>query len=707
MTSTSNQLAASLFSPQTIALIGASADPTKNSGRAQRYLRRHGFQGRIALINPERPDIDGERCYSSLSDVDGLIDHAFILTGTSRVEDALRACAARSVPVATVLASGYAEAGEGGIEREKKLLEIAREGGMRLLGPNSMGFINVYARTAMCVNAALDTDTLLPGNIGLVSQSGSMLGTMLSRGQARGIGFSKLISVGNEADLSTGELADLLVDDTDTKAILLFLESIRDADSIRRMAQRAHAASKPVIAYKLGRSEVGGALAVSHTGAIAGSDECIGAFLRQCGIARAEMLESLLELPYLLMQGPPLAIGRKNASVVTTTGGGGAMVVDQLALRDINIVKPAQGTRERLRERGIEVSDSALIDLTLAGTTKHHAEAALEELLHADESDVIVSVIGSSAQFKPQLALAGILAAHKSRCGGKALGVFLAPHADASLQLLAEEGIAGFRTPETAADCVRAYLEWSPLETPDSNLPVQSDALHEMLSDLDEGAISPDLAMATLACMGIPVVRSSILRDVYTFKDLPEDIHYPLALKIVSPNIQHKTEAGGVVLNVQSRGDLELSVARMIESVSRYAPAAKIQGIEVQTMEKGLAEAVLGFRHDPQVGPIVLLGAGGVLTEIYKDFSVRMAPVTRSVALKMIQEVKGLAHIRGYRNLPKGDVPALADAIVAMSSLAATSSPKVIEAEVNPLVIRREGEGVVAVDALLSISKAS
>ncbi|MBZ9719209.1 acetate--CoA ligase family protein [Mesorhizobium sp. AD1-1] len=705
-TASPESLRRALFSPETVALIGASANPDKSSGRVQRYLRRHGFKGRLVLVNPERREIDGERCYGSIEEIDVPVDHAFVLVGTSRVEEAVKACVAKGAKVATILAGGFSESGQLGNDLQRRVVAAAREGGMRLLGPNSMGIVNLHAATALCANAALDVQELLPGPLGLVSQSGSVLGTMLSRGQARGIGFSKLISTGNEADLSAGEIADLLVDDPDTHAILLFLEAVRDPVHLAHMARRAQAAGKPVIAYKLGRSDAGRELATSHTGAIAGADAAADAFFREHGIARVDMIESLIELPYLMMGADLSRPRRKQVAVMTTTGGGGAMVVDQLSLRSVEALAPAPQTRECLLSLGIETAGSRLVDLTLAGTTKEHAQAALAVLLAGEESEVVIPVIGSSAQFKPELALAGVLAAAQHNARRKPIGVFLVPHADESLRILAGAGIAGFRTPETAADCVRAFLECRPPSARDAVPAVSLSSLQRILQAGGQaGSISPERASDVFRRLGIRQVASFVLRDFLMFEDLPTDLSYPLAVKVISADIQHKTEAGAVALNISGRGELELAVRKIVESALVFQPSARIDGIGLQGMEKGLAEVVLGFRRDPQIGPIVVLGAGGVLTEIYRDFATRLAPTTREEALAMIDEVKGLAPIRGYRGLPRGDLDALADAVVAMSRLALLDEPIVTEAEINPLIVKRAGEGVVAVDALVTTAE--
>ncbi len=654
-------LAQALFAPRAVALVGASGDGAKNTARPQRYLKRHRYAGRVFPVNPSRSEIFGEAAYRSVSDIPGPVDHAFIMI--ENVEGALEDCGRAGVPVATVFSDGFADRGEAGAERQRRLVARAKALGVRLLGPNSMGVLDVPGCVALTVNAVLEMEALPAGGASVVSQSGTMLGAMLSRGSARGLGFSKLVSVGNEADLGVGELVEMLAEDPHTRVILLFLETVRDAERLAAAARKAHAAGKPVVAYKLGRSAAGAALARSHTGALAGTDAALDAFFRDCGILRVDLLETLIEIAPLVDGRAPPSPGRApRIAVVTTTGGGAASVVDRLGLCGIETVAPG--------------SDAPIVDLTMAATKEQYART-LEAMLGSAECDGVLAVVGSSAQFHPQLAVEPILGARRAQ---KPLAAFLTPHAERSLSLLAKAGVAAYRTPESCADAFRAFFAWrEPKEF--------REAPHWKL-DLPEGRPDEKQALDLFASLGIPVVQSQIARAPEFAHTLP----YPVAAKILSPGIAHKSEVGGVALEIGNREELEERVKAM-----------RSPRILVQCMEQGLGEAIVGYRDDPVVGPVVLVGAGGTLAEIYADFSLRLAPVTESEALEMIGEVKGLAPLRGYRNLPKGDCAALARAVAALSRLALAKGRPVREAEINPLIVKREG--AVAVDALVVLKE--
>jgi acyl-CoA synthetase (NDP forming) len=468
-----------------------------------------------------------------------------------------------------------------------------------------------------------------------------MLGTVLSRGGARGLGFAKLVSVGNESDIGTGELVELLAGDPGTKVILLFLETIRDGAKLAAAARKAHAAGKPVVAYKLGRSQLGAALARSHTGALAGEDAALDAYFRDCGIVRVDMLETLIEIPPLLSGRKPPQVRAPSVAVVTTTGGGAASVVDRLGLHGIAL--------------------ASMHDLTMAAT-KDGYRATLEQLLRSPDCDAVLAAVGSSAQFHPDFAVEPIVQASRT---AKPLAAFLTPHAERSLALLAERGIPAFRTPEACADAFAAFFAWrAPRVRTAGSVP--------------ESPGSDPFAL--MEALGIPVVEQAVAHA----PDFAHRLPYPVAVKRL--DVEHKTEVGGVALNLQDASD-----------VTAWAKRIGQERVLVQRMEHGLAEAIVGYRDDAVVGPMVLVGTGGTLAELYKDFAIALAPVTDTEAQELIGKVKGLAVIRGYRNLPSGDVAALARAVSALSRLALVPGRPVREAEVNPLIVK--AQGVVALDA--------
>jgi len=680
-------LAQHLLAPKSVAIVGQSNDATKTAGRPLKYLRQAGYAGRIYPINPHRTEVLGERAWPSLAALPERPEHAYVVTSTEGALDAAEECGRLGIPVVTLLASGFSETGADGERREVQLRDICARTGLRIVGPSSLGVVDLRHKTFLTANAAFDERDLPVGRIFAASHSGGMIGTLLSRGKARGIGFAGLVSVGNEVDLSIGEICEATLDDPDIDGYVLFLETMRKADALRRFALAAAARGKPVLSYKLGRSAAARELAVSHTGALAGEDDIAGMFLAECGIARVDTLEGLIEGFPLLARVPARQRGTRppSVAVVTTTAGGATMVVDPLASRGIAVEPPSANTLARLKTAtGIAVAPARIIDLTLAGARYDIMKAALGVLATAPEFDLIVVVVGSSARFYPETTVKPIV---DSAGAEKPIATFLVPEAPDALMRLSAAGVPNFHTPEACADAVAAALRRTApraIEVRASTPPGAARALDELE------------AYALLDRLGVPRAPSVALSaSIEQAPALP--FSYPVAVKALSAAIAHKSDVGGVALNVRS--DAELLAA--VRSIREATGADRVL---VQPMMAGVGEVLIGYRVDPDVGPMVMLAAGGILAEIHRDRSLRLAPVDLDAARAMLGEVAALKALSGYRGRPAGDLDAIARALVALSQLALDPNTAVAEAEVNPLIVRRKGEGVVAVDALVRLA---
>lgn len=687
------ELGRALFAPRTVALVGASADAAKLASRPQRVLRKHGFDGTIIPINPGRSEINGDKAYPDIRSVPQKIDHAFIMVPAKAVPGVIEDCAAAGVKAATIFSAGFAETGEEGARIQKRMVETARAGGVRLIGPNCLGIANVTGKTVLSANAVLESQVLVPGALSLVSQSGSMMGGTVSRAQERGLGFSKMVSVGNECDVGVGEIVDCMVDDPDTKCILLFLEAFRDAPRLGAAARRAFELGKPVIAFKLGRSAVGREIATTHTGAIAGADDVAEAFFRDHGIIRVKTYEALFEAPQLVTgYQPPKG---KRVAVFTGTGGAAAMVVDQLGLAGIAVVPPPQTVIDELAGKGININDAPLTDLPMGRAEGSVYPTIINAFYRSGHCDAIVAVQGSTATQRPDSVRERILDAGR---GPKPLASFLGPAANEALGILQRGGAAAFRTPEACADAVRAYCEWrAPLVHPPVDAAVKT-KLDAAITALSGKAVNERTASQLLGTLGIPFAASQVVQgggDAVS-------TGFPVVAKILSADIPHKTEAGGVVLNIADGAQLKTEVDAMLARIRKDMPQAQLDGVLVQRMESGIAEVIVGFRRDRDAGPLVMVGVGGILAELGGGHALRLAPVSLETAREMIDEVKAFAVLRGYRNKPKGDLEALARVVQALSQLAAAEA--VAEAEINPLLVK--SEGVVAVDALVALKDA-
>jgi acetate---CoA ligase (ADP-forming) len=676
-----------LLSPRCVAIVGQSNDPTKAAGRPLKFLRQAGYAGRVYPVNARREVVLGERAYPSLAALPEVPEHVYVVTPTEAAVEAVEECGALGVKVATVLADGFAEAGPAGEAREARLRAVVANTGLRLVGPSSLGVVNLRDGVMLTANAALDEPDLVAGRIFAASHSGTMIGALASRGKARHIGFAGLVSVGNEVDLSIGEVCAATLDDPDIDGYLLFLETLRKAETLRAFALAAAARGKPVLAYKLGRSAAARELAVSHTGALAGEDDVADAFLADCGIARVETFEALIEGLPLLARVPARAANARppTVAVVTTTAGGATTVVDPLGVRGITIAQPSPETFARLAAAGIKAAQARIIDLTIAGAHYEAVKGTLDILLAAPEFDLVLAVIGSSARSQPEKSVKPII---DSAGAARPLAAFLVPDAPAALAQLAAAGVPAFRTPEACADAIAAALRRRLPRATDDRQVMQAGAGRL----LDEGE-----AYALLDRIGIPRAPSVAL-DAAIGEPPELPFPYPVAVKALG-DIAHKSDIGGVALGVADGAALLAAVAAIRASLATHG--RRLERVLVQPMITGIGEVLIGYRVDRDVGPLVMVAAGGLFTEIYRDRSLRLAPVDLDTAHGMIAELRTARVLAGMRGRPPGDLKALAGAIVALSRLA--SDERVLEAEINPLIVRRDGEGVVAVDALVRL----
>lgn len=678
-----------LFSPRSVAIVGASGTPGKTTARPVEFLRRHSWTGSLYPVNPARRTVLGEPAWPSLDELPTVPDHVLILTPADAAVDTLRQCARLGVPVATIVADGFLDSDRAGRDRRRELRSILDSSSLRLLGPGSLGVVNLHDRMALTGNAAFHEPKLPAGDVFVASQSGSAIGALLSRGAEMGLGFRSMVSTGGEFDLTLGEICYASVDDPLVASYALFIENIAGADDLFTFAQAAAGRGKPVVAYKLGRSEAGARLAISHTGAIAGDDAVCDAVLCDLGIARVSTFDALLEAQHMARRVSlaSSANRRPRVCVVSTTGGGGAMVVDCLASQGAILDPPSACTTARLTALGIPAGSGALIDLTLAGTNYRTIKAALEIALSAPEYDAVVAVPGSSARFRPELSVAPII---ESASSAKPLATFVFPSAPDALVKLRESGVSAFRTPEACADAIISVFR----RRPPRDRGAAAITAGSRLTVLDE-----DESYALLAGTGI----QSPARAIVPVHDLPDHLPVagPAAVKVLSSQVPHKSDVGGVVLDVRNGRDLRTAARTIQGALARHLPHVPCDRLLVQEMVSGLGEALVGFRYDPHAGPVIVVAAGGLLAELYHDRSVRPAPVDLPEARQMVAEVRAFALLAGYRGGRKGDLEALAGAVCALSRLAAAAGPAVVEAEINPLVILPAGQGAVAVDALV------
>lgn len=695
---------ARMLSPRSVAVIGASADPKKTSGRPVAYLQKHGFSGRIMPVNPKVDRVGKLPCYADVASLPEVPDVAVVLLGAERAHVAVKELAARGCPAAIVLASGYTETGEDGARRQRQLVEAA--GPMRLLGPNTIGLVNLTDGIVLSPSGALEMDAFPVGHIGVVSQSGGILGSLLSRAAARGIGLSKLIATSNEVDLELADFIDHLADDPATQVIALYVETVRNPARFRAACLKAARAGKPVVAFKIGRSEAGAQAAVSHTGAMAGADRMYDALFRQVGVIRAQSFSDLLDVPAALATGRRLCGPR--VAVLTSTGGAGTLVSDDLGVAGFETPPPDAATAEALRalQTGSEaVLDRNPIDVTLAGLRPDLLRGAITTLLASPSYDALVVIVGSSSLAMPELMASAIQDCLPG--SDKPVLAYVSPHAPAIGALLTSRGVPAFAAAESCTAALSGMLRARGFTAPGSD--AVASPVTASIEDLPSGSLDEAQAKQCFARFGVPCAAERVVATPAEAEAAAMALGGRVVLKILSAQITHKSDVGGVAIGqtVETIGQRLVQMAGDVEARTGVQPTRFL----VQQMVGDGTELILGLHRDA-LGTAVLLGMGGVTAELFQDTTLRLLPrdgdtlgaLSHADALSMAQELKTWPLLDGFRGRPKADVDALVDAIVAFSAMAARLGDRLVEAEINPLFVLPEGEGVRAADGVLVLA---
>jgi acyl-CoA synthetase (NDP forming) len=685
-----------LLKPRSVAVIGASADATKTAGRPVSYLVKHGFAGAIYPVNPKVERIGELTSYPDVVSLPEAPDVGIVLLGAERAHLAVKELAQRGTAAAIVLASGYTETGEVGARRQKQLMEAA--GSMRILGPNTIGLVNLTDNIVLSATGALEMEHFPVGGIGVVSQSGGILGALLSRAAPRGIGLSKLISTSNEVDLELADLIDHLADDDATKVIALYIETVRNPGKFRAACLKAARNRKPVVAFKIGRSEAGAKAAVSHTGALAGADRMYDALFKQVGVIRAQTFADLIDIPAALAAGRKLRGNR--VAILTSTGGAGTLVSDDLGLAGFETPAPDAATAAALR--ALQTGDHAVldrnpIDVTLAGLKPDLLRGAIDILLKSDSYDALTIIVGSSSLANPTLLVDPI-----KEClphSDKPVIAYVSPHAPEVGALLTQAGVPAFAAAESCTAALGAMLKVGRFEAPAESPPA---ATGVAVDDLPSGSLDEAQAKQLFSRFGVPCAPERIVKTPAEAEAAARELGGRVVLKILSSEITHKTEIGGVAIGLtpETVGARLTAMAAEVEAKAGVRPRRFL----VQQMVSGGTELILGMHRDP-LGTAILLGMGGVTAELFKDTTMRLLPpegaLSRADALAMAKELKTWPLLDGFRGRPKLDVDALVDAIVAFSKMTAQLGDRLVEAEANPVFVLPQGQGVRAADGVV------
>jgi acyl-CoA synthetase (NDP forming) len=682
-----------LIRPRSVAIVGASADAAKTAGKPAGYLKKHGYAGRLYLVNPRYTAIDGQVCVPRIADLPEAPDVGLVLLGGQAAVGAVRELAVRGTPTAIVLAGGYAEVDAVGAERQANLVTAAQ--GMRLLGPNTIGVVNVPDGTALSASAALELEALLAGHVAVVSQSGGMLGALLSRGVAHGLGFSRLVSTGNEADVDVCDVLEYLLDDAATRVIALYLESVRRPARFRELAAGAVDRGKPLIVFKVGRSEAGARSATSHTGAIAGTDRLYDALFAQTGAFRVDTLDGLIDVSAALISGRVLAGPR--LGILTSTGGGGALVADACGVLGFDVPPPDQPTVDRLRAALVgegAMADRNPIDLTMANLRSDTYRDTVAALVDSPTYDAVVVVVGSSGLGDPSLAAGPVRDA--AAVSAKPVVAYVNPHAMNIVDYLNRVGVPAFSTAEGCAAGLAAMRGKLALGTRYQQAPGAPGAtLGRHGRQLNEAE-----SLALFASHGIPVARHAVAPTPRAAEEFARTLGGPVVVKILSRAVAHKSDVGGVRLNVNP-----VDVGAVCAELRAALPGAMLaDGWLVQEQIVDATEVLLGVVRDAQLGQSIALGAGGINTEVFADCAMRLLPLGPLDPAEMLGELKSRVLLEGFRGRPLGDVEALLGAVRQFAAMAEALGDGLLEAEINPLFVLPRGRGVVAADGLVVLA---
>ena len=693
-----------IFNPRHIAVVGAIEKAGTIGSALMRNLIEGGFSGMLLPVNPKYKTIHGHQSFGSISAIDTEVDLAIVATPIDNVADIVSECVDKKVGGAVIISAGGKEVGAQGREIEEKIRRIAHGGRLRIVGPNCMGIIRPGAN----LNASFAAEMPVAGNLAFVSQSGAICTAILDLALRDRIGFSHFVSIGSMLDVDFGDMIDYLGNDSSAKSILLYIESLTN---FRKFMSAARSVSriKPIIVLKSGRSPAGAKAAASHTGAMAGEDAVYDAAFKRAGIVRVDTIEELFDCAELMAKQPRPSGPR--LAILTNGGGPGVMAADTLARYG---QEPAPLDPETMQALDTFLppfwSRGNPIDI-LGDASAERFGRTLEACFNSENLDGVLVILAPQALTDP-LSVAEMLAsAVKDRqypvftcwMGGKSIGK--------AVEILNEAGIPTYETPERAVRAFLYMVEYARnlemlLEIPPKltgHLVFDQEKARKLLSSAPAGGFMPESdSKEMLMAYGLPVIRTEIAESEAQASSIGREVGYPLVMKVHSPDITHKTDAGGIRLDLRCDADVCEAYRQIISSARRYKPDARIEGVTIQPyFSNPDYEILLGAKRDPNFGPVILFGMGGIYTEVLKDRSLGLPPMNRLLARRLMQETKIYSLLKGYRNRPAADMERLEEMIIRLSQLL-IDFPEIAELDMNPVLIR-DGNPV-AVDARILVS---
>ncbi len=688
-----------LFRPKAVAVVGASREPGKVGHTVLENLLSAGFRGSIYPVNPKAQEILGLKAYPSVSAIPGEVELAVIAIRAPLVPQVIEECGKKGVRAAVILSAGFRETGREGAQLEREVLTKAQKFGLRIVGPNCLGVLDTYAR----LNVTFAAVKPLRGAVGFFSQSGALCLHLLEWSRAEKVGLSRFVSLGNKCDVSEVECLRALGEDPHTRVILGYLEGIDDGRAFVEVAREV-SRKKPVVIFKSGVTGAGARAASSHTGSLAGSEQAFSAAVKKARVIRAATLQEFFDQALFFALQPPMK--GPAVAVLTNSGGPGIVAADAIERSALEIPTLGPETVDKLRK--ILPPYAAFYNpVDVAGDADaERYEKALQILLEDPKINGILIILSHTATVDPAEVAERII----RKKGKKPLtACFLGKESvRKGAGLLKRKGVPVFPYPEEAVVTLEKSWLFTLLsqktegreESPPKVDFARAAAVMKQVREEERNYLYDHEVREILEAYGFRFPKSLLARTTEEALLAAKVIGYPLVLKVVSPEIQHKTDLGGVKVNIRTEEELIQGFQEILFRVKKALPRATITGILVQEMITNAREVILGFTRDPQFGPMVMFGLGGIYVEVLKDVSFRLAPLEFEEAREMIREIRGYGLLRGVRGEEEADLPALTSALVALSRLA-VDFPELVEGEVNPFMVRRRGEGAVAVDARL------
>jgi len=692
-----------LFQPKSVAVVGASRDEEKVGHALLRNILQYGYAGAVYPINPKADEILGVRCYASIREVPGRIDLAILVVPAKLIDAIVNQCAEKKVAAIVVISAGFKESGREGARLERALREKVKSAGIRMLGPNCLGFIDTESR----LNASFARGMPEPGNIGFFSQSGALCTAILDWALGEGIGFSKFVSLGNKADIDEVDLLAFMGDDPSTNVILGYIEGVKDGREFMRVANQV-SKTKPIVLTKAGGTEAGARAASSHTGTLAGSDKAIDAAFAQSGIIRARSVEELFDLAMAFTtgrfpKGPRLAI-------VTNAGGPGIIAADAVERSRVRMATFANETIDKLRAH-LPPTAALYNPVDVIGDANAERYSKGLEIVLADRNvDGALVILTPQAMSDPEdtgRAVAALVDSGKpvvaSFMGGEAVR--------GGIEVMKAAGIPNYHYPERAVAAFEALVKYGEWRNTTSKKPRRIKADRT----LAKKAIARVLATGRrslgerdtreiISAYGFEVPKSILATTAAEAVTAAESLGFPIVMKIASPDILHKSDIGGVKVGLENPQDVESTFLDMKGRARRLMPEARLEGVLVQEMVSGGKEVILGMSKDPQFGPMLMFGLGGIYVEVLKDVTFRIAPINRDDAHEMVTGIRSYALLSGVRGEQPVDVRAIEESLLRLSQLV-TDFPQIVELDINPLAVFPKGRNPVAIDARLTIEE--